>query len=147
MTASAHLATVARVFPFELDRNITVNVVTIRTNAALSNCLILGIFDSNGARLWQSGVLSTVATNTVSVTANLPVTLTAGTYYFATTNNNVVSTTAAYTVTPAVGSTSFPRWGTVPTTNGAMPASINPSAITEATGGWMCYVSLSYVTT
>jgi len=147
MTATIHAANVARVFPFEVDRPITVNRVTVRTNAALSNCLILGIYNSAGTRLWQSGVLSTVATNTVPVSANLPVTLPVGTYYLASTNNNVVSTTAAYTVTSAVGAASFPRWGTVPATAGAIPASIDPAAITEATGGWVAYAQLSNVTT
>jgi hypothetical protein len=147
MTPTAHAANVAKVFPFEVDRPITVNVVTIRTNAAVANCLIMGIYDSAGNRLWQSGVLSTVATNTVPVTANLPITLPVGTYYFVTVNNNVVSATAAYTVTSAVGAVGFPRWGTVPAVNGAIPASINPAAITETTGGWLAYVQLSNITT
>jgi hypothetical protein len=147
LTPTAHAANVARVFSFELNRPITVNVVSIRTNGAVNTCLILGIFNATGAQMWQSGAFNTVATNIVPVTANMPITLPVGTYYFATTNNNVVSATAAYTITSAVGAVGFPRWGTVPAVNGAMPASINPAAITETTGGWMCYVQLSNVTT
>jgi hypothetical protein len=146
LTPTTHSATVARIFPFEIERNITVNVIRIQTATALSNCLILGIFDSTGQQVWQSGILSTT-NNVLSITANLPINLTPGVYYFATANNNVVSTTTAYRVTPAVGSVSYPRWGTVPTTNGAMPSSIDPASITETTGGWMCYVMLSYVST
>ena len=147
LTATNHTATAARIFPFEVDRPITINTIRIRTNAVLANCLICGIYDSAGTRLWQSGVLSTIATSWLDITANLPITLPIGTYYFATTNNNIASTTAAYSVTPAVGGAFLPRWGTVPTTNGAIPASIDPTAITETTGGWMCYVLLSNVTT
>ena len=147
LTPTTHTATVARVFPFEINRPITVNQIDIRTNAALSNCLILGIFNSGGTRLWTSGVLSTLATRWVVVSVGLPITLPVGTYYFATTNNNVASTTATYTVTPALGGADLPRWGTVPTTSGVMPASIDPAAITETTGDWMCYVMLSYVMT
>jgi hypothetical protein len=138
---------VARVFPFEIDRPITVNAIYVRTNAVLSNCLILGIYNESGTCLWQSGVLSTVLTGWVPVTTNLPITLPVGAYYMASTNNNVVSTTAAYTVTPALGTATLPRWGTVPATAGAIPASINPAAITKTVGGWMCYALLSNVTT
>ena len=147
LTATTHSATVARVFPFEIDRPITVNAIYVRTNAVLSNCLILGIYNESGTRLWQSGVLSTVLTGWVPVTTNLPITLPVGAYYMASTNNNVASTTAAYTVTPALGTATLPRWGTVPATAGAIPASINPAAITKTVGGWMCYALLSNVTT
>jgi len=146
LTATTHSATVARVSPFEIDRPITVNAIYVRTNAVLSNCLILGIYNESGTRLWQSGVLSTVLTGWVPVTTNLPVTLPVGLYYLASTNNNVVSTTAAYTVTPALGTATLPRWGTVPATAGAIPASINPAAITKTVGGWMNYILLSNVT-
>jgi hypothetical protein len=145
LTATNHAATVARVFPFTLPGAITVNRLLIRTNAVLSNCLQLGIFDSTGTRLWTSGVLSTVATAWLSVSVSA-LALGPGTYYFASTNNNVVSTTAAYAVTPVIG-LSVPRWGTVPATAGAMPASIDPTQITETTGGWMSYVVLSEWTT
>ena len=147
LTPTTHTATVARVFPFEVDRPITVNAVYVRTNAVLSNCLILGIYNESGTRLWQSGVLSTVLTGWVPVTANLPITLPVGLYYLASTNNNVASTTAAYTVTPALGTATLPRWGTVPATAGAIPASITPASITKTVGGWMNYILLSNVTT
>jgi len=147
LTPTNHAANVARVFPFEVDRPITVSRIIIRTNAALANCLILGIFDSAGNRIWTSGVLSTLATRWVIISSGLPITLPVGTYYFATTNNNVTSTTAAYTVTPALGGADIPRWGTVPATSGAMPTSINPAAITPKVGGWMCYILLSNVIT
>lgn len=146
MTPTVHTATVARVQPFTLSGAMTVNQIRIRTNAVLANCLRLGIFDSTGAQVWASGVLSTVATNWVTVAVSA-LALPAGDYYFATTNNNVASTTAAYTVTPAIGAVGVARWGTVPATAGAMPASINPAAITETTGGWMSYVTLSEWTT
>lgn len=146
LTPTTHTATVARVFPFEINRPIIINRLIIKTQAALANCLILGIYDSAGTRLWTSGVLSTVA-GWVVVSASLPITLPVGTYYFATTNNNITGTTAEYTITPALGTASLPRWGTVPTTGGVMPASIDPTAITETVGGWMCYVLLSGVTT
>jgi hypothetical protein len=145
LTATNHAANVARVFPFALTGDLTVNRVLIRTNAVLSNCLILGLFDSTGARVWTSGVQSTLATAWLSISVSA-LALTPGTYYFATTNNNVVSTTAAYSVTPALG-LSVPRWGTVPATAGAMPTSIDPTQITETTGGWMAYVVLSNWTT
>jgi len=147
LTPTTHAANVARIFPFEIDRPITVNRLIIRTNAALATCLILGIFNSSGTQIWTSGVISTLTTRWVVVSANLPITLPVGTYYFATTNNNVTSSTAAYTITPALGGADLPRWGTVPATAGAMPGSIDPTAITETVGGWMCYVLLSNVTT
>lgn len=143
LTPTAHGATVARVFPFDLPGSLTLARVLIRTNAALANSLRVGLYNSTGQQVWTAGPLATVATGWVNVTAN-NASLTPGTYYWVSTNNNVVSTTATYAVTPAAGLT-LPRWGTVPATLGAMPASINPAAITSTTGGWMAYVLLSAV--
>jgi hypothetical protein len=151
LTPTTHTATKAYVFPFELDRAMTLNAVYIRTAAVLSNCLIIGIFNSAGTQVWKSGVLSTLLTDWIAVTSGgtpaFPVTLPAGTYYFVTTNNNVTSSTAAYAVTPVIGTgATLPRWGYVAATAGAMPSSITPAAITKSLGGWMCYVILSNVT-
>jgi hypothetical protein len=145
LTPTALGASTCRVYPFEIDRNITVTAIYIRSNAVVANSLLIGIYDSTGTRLYVSNALSTVATGWVAVTG-ISVTLASGTYYFATTNNNVASSTAAYAVTPGIGTATLPRWGSVATTNGAMPASITPSSITETAGGWMCYVLLSSVT-
>ena len=138
------------VYPFEIDRNITLTAIYIRSNAAVSNCLLIGIYDSTGTRLYASGALSTVATGWIAVTG-ISVTLASGTYYFGTTNNGANSGTAAYTVTPGIGTAALPRWGYVSTAGGAMPASITPSSIIQSAGtsssaGWMCYVLLSAVT-
>jgi len=145
MTPTALGASTCRIYPFEIDRNITVNAIYIRSNAAVSNCLLVGIYDSTGTRLYASGALSTVATGWITITG-ISFTLASGTHYFGTTNNNVASTTAAYTVTPSIGTATLPRWGSVATSSGAMPASITPSSITKTAGGWMCYVLLSTVT-
>jgi len=150
LTATNHTATVARIFEFELAASLTLAAVYIRTNAVLSNCLRLGIYNSAGTQVWASGVLSTIATSWLAITSGgtpaFPISLLPGAYYFATTNNNVTSTTAAYAVSPALGGAILPRWGTVPTSAGAMPASITPASITKTVGGWMCYVLLSSVT-
>ena len=146
LTPTGLSATVARVFPFFVPDNMTVYQVAMETVAAVTNGLILGIFDSAGARVWTSGAQSTVA-GIMVVTTSLPITLKAGIYYFATTNNNVSSATAAYQTTPPFTAASVPRWGTVATTSGAMPASIDPTAITETVGGFMCYGVLSSWTT
>jgi len=147
LTPTALGASTCRLFPFEIDRNITVTAIYIRSNAAVSNCLRIGIYDSVGTRLYESGALSTVASATGWITVpGISVTLASGTYYFGTTNNNVASGTAAYTVTPGIGAATLPRWGSVATSNGVMPSSITPSSITKTAGGWMCYVLLSAVT-
>jgi hypothetical protein len=145
MTCTVHTSTNARVFPFEMDRPITLRAVYIRTNVAISKCLRIGIFDSSGTRLWSSDELTTGATRWVPAltgTPAFPINLPLGTYYFVTTNNNITSSSAAYTVTPALGST-LPSWGHVATTSGSMPEAINPQNITMSVGGWMCYVLLS----
>lgn len=143
LTPTAHGSTVVRVFPFELPGDITPAAILIRSNAALANCLRVAIFNEDGTQRWAAGPLSTVA-GRIAITTGLPGKLDAGLYYWATTNNNVSSTTAAYSVTPALaGTANLPRWGTVPTAGGAMPASIAPAAITETTGGWMAYVTFS----
>jgi hypothetical protein len=140
-------ASTCLVYPFEIDRNITVTAMYIRSNVAVSNCLQIGIYDRTGTRLYGSGALSTVATGWIAVTG-ISITLASGTYYFGTTNNNPPTGggSSAYTVTPGIGTATLPRWGSVPTSNGAMPASITPASITKTAGGWMCYVLLSSVT-
>jgi len=145
LTPTALGASTCLVYPFEIYRNITVTAIYVRSNAALSNCLLVGIYDSTGTRLYASSALSTVATGWVAVTG-ISVTLASGTYYFGTTNNNVASSTSAYTVTPSIGTATLPRWGSVTTSSGALPASITPSSITKTVGGWMCYVLFSTVT-
>jgi hypothetical protein len=120
--------------------------VVIKTPAAVANGYRFGIFDSTGTQVWTSGAVSTTA-NYTTVTANTPFTLTPGTYYFAVTNNGSGSVTGGLSVTVALGSASLPRFGTVSITAGAMPSSINPSAITETTGGWPVWVVLSATTT
>lgn len=145
MTCAVHSSTTAKVFPFEIDRPITLNAVYIRTNAAGGKCLRIGIFDNSGTRVWSSDGLTTGATRWVPVvsgTPAFPVNIPLGSYYFVTTNNNITTSSAAYTVTPAIGST-LPRWGYVTTTAGAMPETIDPTNISMNVGGWMCYVLLS----
>ncbi len=132
---------VAYVFPFVLWTPLVLNQVAIRTQSVVSSCLILGIFDANGTQKWQSGALTTAAGWT-KTTVNLPVTLAPGQYYFATTNNNSGSNTACYAGVNNQGSADMPRWGTVATTSGAMPASITPSAITKADLNFMIWVLL-----
>lgn len=148
LSANEHGPDYARVFPFTLNGTLTVNQVNIRTNTACTDALIAGIFDNSGASVWQSGVQSTVNGNLV-ITDSLPVTLTAGSqYYFASTNNNKTGGANCYSVTPALNQANVPRWGTVTTSAGAMPLSINPAEdITETTGGWMAFVTLSTFTT
>ena len=145
-------ASTCLVYPFEIDRNITVTNIYIRSNNALANCLLIGIYDSAGTRLYVSNALNTVDSGWIAI-PGISVTLASGTYYFGTTNNNVASNTAAYTVTPSIGTATLPRWGYVATSSGAMPASITPSSIIKSSGtpgtttaGWMCYVLLSSVT-
>jgi hypothetical protein len=133
---------VARVFPFQVNGNITVNQVLVQTAAACTNCYQFGIFASDGTRAWTSGAVSSTTTY-AAITANMPVTMTPGQYYFAVTNNNSNSFTAGLDVTAAFPAASVPRWGTVAATSGAMPASINPAAITETVGGFPVYVVLS----
>ncbi len=147
LSTTTHSATLARVFPFVIAGTITVNQVAMKTFAAGTNNIQLGIFSSNGTRLWTSGNQSTVA-GIMTVTTSLPVTLTPGTYYFATTvGTATVSATAVYQTTPVFPSASVPRWGTVPATGGVMPTSIDPTSITETVGGFMTYTVLSNWTT
>jgi hypothetical protein len=138
-------ASTCRVYPFEIDRNITATAIYIYSNRAEDNCLLIGIYDSAGTRLYASGAITTVTDGWIAITG-ISVTLASGTYYFGTTNNNVATNTPAYAVTPNIGMAALPRWGYVATTNGAMPPSITPSSITKSVGGWMCYVLLSAVT-
>ena len=145
LTPNALSASTCRIYPFEIDRNITVTAIYIHSNRVLANCLLIGIYDSAGTRLYVSNPLSTVLSGWIAITG-ISVTLASGTCYFGTTNNNVASTVAAYTVTPNIDIAALPRWGYVSAVNGAMPASITPSSITESAGGWMCYVLLSSVT-
>ncbi len=140
---NTHGATVAYVYPFEVYSPLTVNQVAVRTAAALTNCLVLGIFNSAGAQVWASGAIGTAGAGWTTTTANLPVTMAPGQYYFATTNNNNTSGVTAFTGTPLTGTATMPRWGTVPASLGAMPASINPSAITKADLNFMVYVLLN----
>jgi hypothetical protein len=137
------------VFPFHLSGPLTINGLYIRSNAALSACLLIGIFDSTGAQVLVTGALDTVSgwiAVTSGTTPSLPVTLQPGDYYCAATNNNVTDATLAYKVTPNLIDATIPRWGTVPATAGAMPASIDPTAITKTTGGWIAEIVLSSVT-
>ena len=145
LTPTALGASTCLVYPFEICRNITVTAIYIRSNTVVSNCLLVGIYDSTGTRLYASTALSTVASGWITVTG-ISVTLASGTYYFGTTNNNVANSGAAYTVTPGIGTATLPRWGSVATSNGALPASITPSSIAKTVGGWMCYVLFSTVT-
>ncbi len=145
LTPNALGASTCRVYPFEIDRNLTVTAIYIRSRRVLTDCLLIGIYDSAGTLLYVSNPLSTVLSGWIAITG-ISVTLASGTYYFGTTNNNVASNVAAYTVTPDIETAALPRWGSVPAFNGAMPASITPSSITESVGGWMCYVLLSSVT-
>lgn len=145
LTPNALGASTCRVYPFEIDRNITVTAIYIYSYRALANCLLIGIYDSAGTRLYASNATTTVTSGWIAITG-ISVTLASGTYYFGTTNNGVASNTAAYAVTPGIGTADLPRWGYVATTNGAMPLSITPSSITKSVGGWMCYVVLSAVT-
>lgn len=142
-TSTLHTATVARITPFVLPGELTLAVIRLQTVAAGTANLQLGIFDATGTSLWTSGNLNTIAGNTTA-TANLPVTLPAGQYYWATTvGTTAVNTTAAYQTTPAFAGAAMPRWGTVPATGGVMPASIDPTAVTETVGGFMLYALLS----
>lgn len=146
LTPTALGASTCLVYPFEIDRNITVTAIYLRSGTSVvANCLLIGIYDSTGTRLYASGALTTVASGWIAITG-ISVTLASGTYYFGTTNNNVVNGGAAYAVTPGIGTATLPRWGSVATSSGAMPASITPSSITKTAGGWMCYVLLSSVT-
>jgi hypothetical protein len=146
MTPNTLGASTCLVYPFEIDRNITVTAIYIRSYAAVSSnpCLRVGIYDSTGTNLYASSALSTVA-GWIAVTG-ISVTLASGTYYFGTTNNGVTGGSAAYYVTPSIGTATLPRWGSVSASSGLMPASIAPSSITKTAGGWMCYVLLSSVT-
>jgi hypothetical protein len=146
LTPTALGASTCLVYPFEICRNITVTAIYIRSGTSVvANCLLIGIYDSTGTRLYASGALTTVASGWIAVTG-ISVTLASGTYYFGTTNNNVANSGAAYAVTPSIGTATLPRWGSVTTSNGAMPASITPLSITKTAGGWMCYVLFSAVT-
>lgn len=144
LTPAALGTTTCRVFPFTLPRATTLAHVAIKTPAALAAAFQFGIFDRTGARKWTSGAVATVAGYT-QVTAGLPVVLDEGTHYFGVTNNNngTLVTTAALAVSSALAAAVLPRWGTVTATAGAMPASINPAAITETVGGFPIYTMLS----
>lgn len=145
LTPTALGASVARVFPFYVPKSIVVNHILIKTPAAVTAGYQFGIFDRVGNRLWNSGAVTTVAGFT-AITAGLPITI-EGQHYFAVTNNNAVSAVGGLAVSPALAAASIPRWGTVPATLGAMPATISPAAITESVGGFPVYVVLSNWTT
>jgi hypothetical protein len=147
ITPTAITTTLARVFPFYVPETLVVNQVLVKQLAAVTTGYIFGVFDRTGARVWTSGAVSTTGTGWLAITASLPITLTAGTYYFAVTNNNTVSAVAGIAGSSALVAATPPRWGTVPATAGAMPASITPTAITETVGGWPIYVVLSNWTT
>jgi hypothetical protein len=135
------------IYPFEIDRNITVTAIYIMSNAVKSSCLRVGIYNGTGTLLYASGALSTVLTGWINDTVTTPFALASGTYYFGTTSNGYTDNNiAAYTVTPPFVTATLPRWGSVPSSNGLMPTSISPSSITPTIGGWMCYVLLSSVT-
>lgn len=137
-----HGNSVAYVFPFTLWSPMVINQVAIKTAAVVAGCLQLGIFDATGNQKWTSGALSTLLAAWVKTTVNLPVTLQAGQYYFATTNNGSAAGTAAYYGVPTSGSADMPRWGTVACSGGAMPGSIAPGSITKADLNFMCYALL-----
>jgi hypothetical protein len=139
LTPTNHSATAVRVFPFHLPYGGTWANLYLRTNAAVTACLNVGIYSAAGVRLWQSTGLNTVATNYITIAMGGLV-LPAGTYFFATGNNNVASTTAAYTVSIAMGTAPPPMFGTIATTLGALPASFTPATdITANTGGYMIF--------
>jgi hypothetical protein len=133
-------ATTARVFPFLLPGPLVLNRAIIKTPAAAAAAFQFAIFSEVGARLWTSGAVATVLGYTVLTAAAIA--LPAGQLFFAVTNNNAVSAVAALAVSPALAAASIPRWGTVPATLGAMPATIDPTAITETVGGFPVYVVL-----
>lgn len=145
LTPSALGATTARVFPFYTPKTLIVNQILVKTPTAQTGAWQFGIFDSTGARVWNSGAVTTTA-NFTAITAALPITL-EGQYYFVVTNNNSAASTTALAVSPALAAASVPRWGTIAVTAGAMPASINPAAITETVGGFPVYTVLSNWTT
>ena len=95
----------------------------------MTNGYQFGLFNSSGTRVWTSGAVTTTVGMT-SITANLPVTLPAGQYYWVTTNNGLTSGTAALQA-PAAPTTNLPRMGTVAAVGGAMPASLTPTGITR----------------
>jgi hypothetical protein len=141
LTPSAHGATSVRVFPFTLIYSGVWDNLYLRTNAAVATCLNVGIYSSAGARLWQSTGLSTIATGYITIAMG-GLTLPAGTYYFATANNGSTSTTAAFTVSLAMGATGGPppKYGVVTTAGGALPASFNPiTDIAANNGGYMIF--------
>jgi hypothetical protein len=142
LAPSALGATTCRVFPFRIGGELALGRVLLRTLAALANGYRVGIFDEAGARRWESGPVTTVVGLTV-LSAGLPVTLPAGTYFLALTNNGSSSSTAALQVSAALPASALPRWGTVATAAGAMPAAIAPAAIAEAVGGFPVYATLS----
>jgi hypothetical protein len=147
ITPTAIGATVARVFPFYVPETLIANHVGVKQLAAVTNGYVFAIFDRAGARIWTSGAVSTTGTGWLGITTGAPFTLTAGEYYFAVSNNNTVSAVGGIAGSSALAAAGAPRWGTVPATLGAMPASITPAAVTETVGGWPIYVVLSNWTT
>lgn len=141
LTPAALTATVARVFPFTIQGNLTLNRVIVKSPAAQTTGFQFGIFDDLGVRSWSSGAASLTANYTTLTAAGAP--LGPGTYLFAVTNNNSASATAALQVCAPLMAASMPGYGTVPATNGAMPATIDPATITKTVGGWPIYVTLS----
>lgn len=141
VTPAALTATLARIFPFFLPGPMTLNRVVIKTPAAVTSGYQFGIFGEAGAKLWSSGGVTTVLGYTVITVSS--VALPAGELFFAVTNNNSSTATGGLAIGPALAAASVPRWGTVPTTAGAMPVSIDPTQITEAIGGFPIYVTLS----
>lgn len=139
LTPTGLTASLCRVMPFTMPGNMTINKIVMRFANSLADAAQLGIFDSQGVRVWNSGALS-ITTNWNEITVNLPVSLTNQTYYWRLTNNNLVSGTAAYNTSTGVGSGVMPGFGTVAATNGVMPTSITPASINMTAGGWPCYV-------
>lgn len=146
ISPSTHSSSVARVFPFYMPHYLIVNAVIIKTALIVADVFQWAIFNASGTQVFSTGTQSSV-NGWVTVTTGTPFTMTPGTYYGASTNANNAGVTSALTMSVAVGTASLPRYGTVAATSGAMPASIDPTAITETTGGWMNQVLLSGVTT
>jgi hypothetical protein len=146
LTPNNHGATVCRVHPFHLPYTGSWSNLYIRTSSAVNACLNVAIYSAAGARLWESTGNNTVGSGWVTISMG-GLSLPAGDYYFATGNNGSTSTTTAYIVSIALSTAGVgpppPKYGTIPTTGGAMPVSFTPATdITANAGGYMCFVIL-----